>query len=81
MPRFLIEVSQESDGLADKRVTDSIRTMGSHFATHADWRCGAGVYTGSIIVETGDKLSALSVVPPNMRRHAHISQLEPVATA
>jgi hypothetical protein len=54
--------------------------MGSHFATHADWRRGKGVYSGSMIVETADERSALSIVPPGMRRYAHISQLEQVET-
>jgi hypothetical protein len=80
MPKFLIEVLQEADGLANIRVTNSIRGMGSHFATHADWRRRKGVYSGSMIVETADERSALSIVPPGMRRYAHISQLAQVET-
>jgi len=81
MPRFLIEVSQESDRLADMRVTDSIHSMGSHFTTHADWRRGKGVCSGSMVVETADERSALGVVPPGMRRYAHVSRIDQVATA
>jgi len=80
MPKFLIEVLQEADGLADIRVTNSIRGMGSHFATHADWRRGKGVCSGSMVVETADERSALGVVPPGMRRYAQISQLEQAET-
>jgi len=80
MPRFLIEVSQELDGLADRRFTDSIFSMGSHFATHADWRRGKGVCSGSMIVETADEQSALGVVPPSMRRRAHVFRIDQSAT-
>lgn len=79
MPKFLIEVSQESDALARKRITDSVHKMGSHFATRADWIRKAGVCTGTMVVETDDKWGALGVVPPNMRSYAHIFQLEPVS--
>lgn len=81
MPRFLIEVPQESDVLAHKRVRESVRNMGSHFATHADWRRKDGGYIGSMIVDTADKWSALGIVPPNMRRHALVSRLETLAAA
>jgi len=80
MPKFLIEVSQESDALARKRIKDSVRKLGSHFATSADWIRKAGVCTGTMVVETDDKWRALGVVPPNMRPHAHIFRLEPVST-
>jgi len=81
MPRFLIEVPQESDVVAHKRVRESVRSIGSHFATHADWRQKEGGYVGSMIVDTADKWSALNIVPPNMRRHAHVSWLEAAAAA
>jgi hypothetical protein len=78
MPKFLIEVSEESDVLARKRIRDSVHAMGSHFATRADWVRRAGVCTGRMVVETDDKWGALGVIPPNMRSHAHIFRLEPV---
>ena len=37
MTRFLIEVSEQSDMLARKRIKDAVRTMGSHFAARANW--------------------------------------------
>jgi hypothetical protein len=81
MPSFLIEVPQESDVLAQRRVRESVRSMGSHFATHADWRQKDGGYIGSMIVDTADKWSALAIVPPNMRRHALVSPLKAAAAA
>ena len=81
MPRCLIEVPQESDVLARRRVSESVRSMGSHFATHADWRRKDGGYVGSMIVETADRWSALGIVPPNMRRHALVFPLETAAAA
>lgn len=76
MPKFLIEVSQESDALACKRIIDSVDKMGSHFSTRADWIRKAGMCTGIMVVETDDKWGVLGVVPPNMRSYAHIFQLE-----
>jgi hypothetical protein len=75
MPKFLIEVLQESDVLTQKRINDSVRTMGSHFATHSDWNRKKGICTRTMIVETDDEWGAIGVVPPNMRHHAHIFQL------
>jgi len=79
MTRFLIEVTLGSDGLARKWIKDSVRAMGSHFATHAIWNRKNGMCTGTMIVETNNKWGALSIIPPNMRSHAHIFQLESVA--
>ena len=76
MPRFLVEVSQRSDASSDKRIDASVRTLGSHFATHADWRRKDGVHTGTLIVEVEDKWRALGVVPPNMRSDANVFHLE-----
>jgi len=77
MPKFLIEVSEESEALARKKIRDSVHMMGSHFATRADWIRWAGMCTGIMVVETEDKWGALSVISPNMRSHAHIFQLGP----
>jgi hypothetical protein len=79
MSRFLVEVSVESNALARKWIKESVRTMGSHFATHAIWNQKNGMCTGAIIVETDNQWRALNVIPPNMRSHAHIFQLEAVA--
>ena len=79
MPRFLIKVSQESDVSTVKRITHSIRTLGSHFATHADWRRKERGCTGSMIVEAESERGALAVVPPGMRSHAEIFQLTSAA--
>jgi hypothetical protein len=62
-------------------MTDSVRTMGSHFVTHADWARKDGVCTGTMIVEADDSRGAIGVVPPSMRSHAHVYQLETVSTA
>ena len=76
MPRFLVEVSQQADALTYKRIDDSVRTLGSHFATHAKWSRRDGVCTGAMIVEAEDKWQALAVVPPNMRTDAHVFHLK-----
>jgi hypothetical protein len=78
MPRFLVEVPQPSNALARRRMKDLVRTMGSHFVTHADWRRRQGVCTGTVIVEADDKSGAVGVVPPGMRSDAHVYRLEAV---
>lgn len=79
MTKFRIEVSQRPDMLAFKHMKDVVRTIGSHFVTHAVWSQRDRICTGVLTVETQDRSSALSVVPPSMRSHARISRLEPIA--
>ena len=68
MTRFLIEVSQASQSLTEKRINDAIRSIGSHFATHANWSRENGRCSGTMIVEANDKWGALGVVPPGIHR-------------
>lgn len=79
MTKFLIEVSQSGDESTSRKMDEAIRIMGSHFVTHADWRVKEGNFTGSLIAELNDEHEAFAIVPPNMRSHAHIYELEPVA--
>jgi len=78
MPRYLVEVS-EPQAVASKRISRSLKTLGSHFATHADWRQNDGVSTGTMVVDTENRWRALSIVPPAMRADAKIFQLAAVA--
>lgn len=80
MHRYLVQVS-EPEAIAAKRISHSIGTLGSHFATHADWRRKDGVSTGTLIVEADDRWGALGVIPPAMRRDAQIFQLVPAGSA
>ena len=75
MPGFLVEVSQQADALTYKWIDESVRTLGSHFATHADWRRKLGVCTGTMVVEAADKWGAFGIVPPSMRSDAHVFRL------
>lgn len=76
MARFLIEVSQRSRTVARKWIRDSVREMGSHFATHADWKRKDDACIGTMIVEIDDRRSALGIVPPNMRLNAHVVRVD-----
>jgi hypothetical protein len=76
MRRFRVEVSQQSATLASRRIDAAVRTLGSHFATHADWRRSGGICTGSMVVEASDRCAALIIVPPAMRREARVFSLE-----
>lgn len=75
MHRYLLEVALP-EAIAPERITASVRSIGSHFASHADWRLTDGLCTGSMIVETADEQDALAIVPPGMRAAAHIHRLE-----
>jgi hypothetical protein len=80
MPRYVVEVSQP-EKIAAERIDRSVRTIGSHFATHADWHLKDGVCTGTMIVEASDARGALGIVPPAMRAGAHVFRLESVTAA
>jgi len=72
MAKYLVEVS-EPETIAAERIERSVRTLGSHFVTHADWRQENGVSTGRLIVDADDRWRAFGVVPP---ADAQIFQLE-----
>jgi hypothetical protein len=74
MPRYLVEVSQPTR-IAAKRVKNSIRTIGSHFATRARWQQRNGTATGTLVVEADDRRWALGIVPPSLRPSAQVYQL------
>jgi len=78
MPRYLVEVSVPQ-AVASRRIARSVTTLGSHFATHAEWRHRDGVSTGSMIVEAADRWAALGVVPPALRPDARVLPLEAMA--
>lgn len=78
MPRYLVEVS-EKETIAVKRIDQSVHSIGSHFATHADWHRKDGVCTGTMVIEAADHRSGLGIVPPGMRAVACVFQLEAVA--
>lgn len=81
MPKYLIEVSQVLEALAERRIKQSVRTLGSHFATHAAWSRKDGARTGTLVVEADDRWIALGIVPPSLRSHARIFQLDSAAAA
>lgn len=75
MPRFLIEVPHESERLACAHVVKVFLSTGSHFLTHADWGCKDGEHKAWFIANVEDKDEARSIVPPQFRHEANITQL------
>ena len=71
MQKYLVKVTLP-EAIAAKRIADSVRSIGSHFATHAAWRRKAGVCTGMMVVEAADRWGALGIVPPGMRGDTHV---------
>jgi hypothetical protein len=75
MAKYLIKVSQPAK-VAARQIAESVRTIGSHFATHASWQQKDGVATGCLVVEVDDRKWALCVVPPAMRAFAEIVRID-----
>jgi hypothetical protein len=78
MPRFIVEVTQP-ESVAAKRIDQAVRSIGSHFATHAAWRRENGAAIGTMVVEADDRWGAFGIVPPGMRSAARIFELGPAA--
>jgi hypothetical protein len=74
MPLYLVEVS-EAQAVAFKKINHSVSTLGSHFATHADWRHQDGISTGTMVVDAFDRWGALGIVPPALRGNARVFPL------
>jgi hypothetical protein len=75
VPRFLIEVSHDSDTVECARVVHLFLSTGSHFLTNAEWGCQDGVHSAWIIVEVPDKNAASMILPPAYRSRARIVKL------
>jgi hypothetical protein len=75
MARFLIEVPHEAERVACARVVEIFPKTGSHFLTHADWRCLDGDHKAWIIAEVDSKEETRSILPPILRSQAKIVRL------
>jgi len=73
--RFLIEVPHDGTLAACVQAVQEFHKTGSHFMTHADWGCKDGVHKAWIIVDVDSKDEARALVPPVLRSHAMIVQL------
>ncbi|HEY7670945.1 MAG TPA: hypothetical protein VIC71_01925 [Gammaproteobacteria bacterium] len=73
--RFLIEVPHEDTTYACAQVVDVFLKSGSHFLTHAEWGCKDGQHKAWLIVDVDNKDEARRILPPGMRTHAKIVQL------
>ncbi len=71
MPSYLVEVSKPQ-AVAVKRINHSVSTLGSHFATHANWHHQDGILTGTMVVDAFDSWAALRIVPPALRGDAKV---------
>ena len=75
MTKYIIEVSLP-EKVAAKRISQSIRAFGSHFATRADWAHTEVTSSGTLVVDADDRRSIFNVIPPNMRSSARIVELD-----
>jgi hypothetical protein len=81
MPKFLIEVPHENTEQACNRAVDIFKSTGSHFVTNAEWGCHDNEHKAWIIVELEDKQQALSIVPPEFRAVAKVTEIERLSQA
>ncbi len=76
MPRYMIELHyEENEYDTCLKALRASEQFGSHFVTHADWGCEAGVHCGWMIVELGSSAEAMQIVPPDLRHEARIVKL------
>lgn len=75
MPRFLIELAHSDEHVACVRALEAIERSGSHFMTHADWGCRAGVHCGWLIAEVDSREQAMQLLPPEFRGEARVVEL------
>ncbi len=75
MPRYLIELPHEDEHDACVKALRALEQIGSHFVTHADWGCEAGIHCGWMIVELNSRNEVMQLVPPELRQEARIVKL------
>jgi len=75
MPRFLIEVPHEEEIVSCAKAIRLLFSTGSHFLTHADFGCSDGEHKAWVIVDLDSREEARSILPPDLRQAAKITQL------
>ena len=72
MNKYLIEVSQSSYKISNRRASYIFNRSGSHFVTHADWGFHNGEYKAWLVAETENKKEAMRILPSAYRQSAKI---------
>ena len=75
MPKFIIEVTHESEKIACAKAVQTLLKTGSHFLTHADFGCHDGEHKAWLIVDIENKEAARATLPSDYRLKAKIVQL------
>ena len=73
MARYLIQEAHKPEECL--RTLDAYMQAGSHFLTHSDWGCGAGVHQSWLIVEAANEEQARLMIPPAIRASAELVRL------
>lgn len=76
MGRYLIEISHENHLNACIQAVRILLATGSHFLTNADWGCSDGEHKAWVIVDVASKEEARSILPPDYRMTAKITELK-----
>ena len=79
MPRFLIEVSHDSNVHACTRAVEALLRTGSHFLTHADYGCKDKEHKAWLILECDSRDDAWNVVPTEFRPNTKVIMLNKFA--
>ena len=76
MNKYLIEVSQSSYKLSNRRASYIFNRSGSHFVTHAEWGFLDGEYKAWLVAETENKREAMRILPSAYRQSAKMILLK-----
>ena len=75
MPTYLIEIPHSEKAFECQQVVKLFVESGSHLLANAHWGCKAGVHKSWFISDFESKKEALQIVPPYLRQHANIIEL------
>jgi len=75
MARFLIELRHADDYAGCVKALETLRTLGSHLVSHAEFGCEDGVHCGWLTVDVADRDEAEAIVPPALRADSRVIRL------
>ncbi len=76
MNRYMIQLPHDPDADSCVKVVQTFHDTGSHYLTHADFGCAAGVHNAWLIIEADNEDEARMVVPPYYRATALVIRLK-----
>ena len=75
MQKFLIEIKNGGDRASCLRSIQSFLSSRTHFVTSVEWGCIEGEHKAWLIIKTGNRDDAMSIIPSAYRQNAKITSL------